>query len=80
MVVEAVDGTIQYLSAYGAQRSIFRFKDVLHFRGLSLDGLIGLSGIQMAKASSSKWLKRHMQGLSSGTMLGRALVVHSPGS
>ena len=49
VTVEAVNGTIQYRYFFGGQRDVFAFEDVLHFKGLSLDGLIGLSVIHMAR-------------------------------
>jgi HK97 family phage portal protein len=49
MVVEAVDGVVRYRYAYGGQRNEFAFEDILHFKGPSLNGLVGLSILHMAR-------------------------------
>jgi HK97 family phage portal protein len=49
MIVEAVDGTVQYRYAYGGQRNVFAFEDILHFKGLTMNGLVGLSVLHMAR-------------------------------
>jgi HK97 family phage portal protein len=49
MMVEAVEGAVYYRYFYGGQRSEFPFSDILHFKGLTLNGLLGLSVVQMAK-------------------------------
>ena len=49
VIVEAVDGEVRYRYAYGGVRGDLSFEEVLHFEGLTLDGLVGLSVIQMAR-------------------------------
>jgi len=49
MIVEALEGTVRYCYAYGGQRSEFAFRDVLHFKGPSLNGLVGMSIVHMAR-------------------------------
>ena len=49
MILEAVDGTIRYRYAYGGQRELYSYCDILHLKGLSLDGLMGLSIIHLAR-------------------------------
>jgi HK97 family phage portal protein len=49
MIVEAVDGSVSYRYAYGGQRNEFAFEDILHFKGPSLNGLVGLSIVHMAR-------------------------------
>jgi HK97 family phage portal protein len=49
MLVEAVDGQIRYRYMYGGTRAEFGFNEILHFKGLTLDGLMGLSVISMAR-------------------------------
>jgi HK97 family phage portal protein len=49
VVVEAVDGEVRYRYFYGGQRNDFSFRDVLHFKGPSLNGLVGLSIVNMAR-------------------------------
>lgn len=49
VTIEVADGTIRYRYYWGAQREVYNFADVLHFRGLSVDGLTGLSVIHLAR-------------------------------
>jgi phage portal protein BeeE len=43
MIVEAVDGIVSYRYMYAGVRNTFAFDDVLHFKGLTMNGLVGLS-------------------------------------
>jgi HK97 family phage portal protein len=49
ILLEAVNGTVRYQYYYGGERSVFNYTDILHLKGLSLDGLMGLSVIHMAR-------------------------------
>ena len=49
VTLEAVDGTIRYRYFYGGQKDVYSFRDILHLKGLTLDGLIGLSVVHMAR-------------------------------
>jgi HK97 family phage portal protein len=49
MIVEAVDGTVRYRYAYGGQRNEFAFADILHFKGPTMNGLVGQSILGMAR-------------------------------
>jgi len=49
MIVEAVEGTVCYRYMYGGQRNSFAFRDILHFKGLTMNGLVGLSVLHMAR-------------------------------
>lgn len=49
VTVEAVNGAVQYRYYFGAKRDIYGFRDVLHFKGPTLDGLIGMSVVHMAR-------------------------------
>jgi phage portal protein BeeE len=49
VTVEAVSGTLRYRHYYGGRKDLFDASDILHFKGLTLDGIIGLSVIGMAR-------------------------------
>ncbi len=49
VTVEVANGTIVYRYYAGAQREVYGFNDVIHFKGQSLDGVIGVSVIHMAR-------------------------------
>ena len=49
VILEAVDGTVRYRYFFGGKRDLYSFRDILHLKGLSLDGLIGHSVISMAR-------------------------------
>ena len=47
VIVQAIEGTVSYRYVYGGQ--IFNYRDILHFKGLSLDGFVGRGIIDMAR-------------------------------
>ena len=49
VTVEVADGTVEYRYYFGGKRDTYSFRDVLHFKGPSLDGIIGMSVIHMAR-------------------------------
>ncbi len=49
VTVEVADGTVQYRYYFGGKKDIYGYRDVLHFKGPSLDGIIGMSVIGMAR-------------------------------
>ncbi len=49
VTIEVSGGEILYRYYFGGQRQVFNAADILHFKGLSLDGVIGLSVIHMAR-------------------------------
>lgn len=49
VTVEAVAGTIRYRYYWGARKDNYDAADMLHFKGPTLDGLVGMSIIGMAR-------------------------------
>ena len=49
VTVEVANGEIVYRYYFGGTREVFHAADVIHFKGLSLDGVMGLSVIHMAR-------------------------------
>ena len=51
VTVEIANGAIHYRYFYGGRKDTFAGSDILHFKGLTLDGVTGLSVIGMARQS-----------------------------
>ncbi|HYD16746.1 MAG TPA: phage portal protein [Candidatus Nanoarchaeia archaeon] len=49
VVVKVKDGTITYEHFVGSQRELYPFEQVLHIKGPSLNGITGMSIVQIAK-------------------------------
>ena len=49
VTVEVRDGNVEYRYYFGGQRSTYDFRDILHFKGPSLDGIVGMSIVGMAR-------------------------------